>query len=163
MNGTKRKPKATDVIRRRLQYYHNLQIRIDNTEKRIACLDMSMGAPSTTNVTGMPGGSGDGSSKQERDYIKKEELREKLADMYAEENTLREEIEDMIERMENPDEQTVIEMRYLDGVGWRKIAVALFSEEPDYDENEERYRKRTYRLHDAALLTLYRICKENRG
>lgn len=155
----KRKTKETDAVKKRLEYYHKLQKRIDNTEKRLACLDMSMGAPSTPNLTGMPGGSGDGSSKQERDYIKKEELREKLDAMNAEENNLREEIEGMIERMEKPDEQTVIEMRYLDYDRWRDISVALYGDEPDYDENEQRYLKRTFRVHGSALMTLTRLYK----
>ena len=104
-----------------------------------------------------PGGSRDGSSKAERDIIKKEELDEKLRDLYAEENRRREEIEALIERMDDPDEQTVMEMHYLDGARWRTVSVALYGEEPDYDENEQRYLKRTFRLHGSALQTIARV------
>ena len=98
---TKTQPKKTDEIKELLGEYKKLQKRIDNTEKRIECLDLTMGAPSTPNYSGMPGGGRDGSSKTERDVIKKAELEEKLGDMYAEENRRREEIEGMIELMEN--------------------------------------------------------------
>lgn len=162
MNKTEKQPKETDEIKALLKAYTTLQERIDNTEARIACLELSMGAPSTPNMTGMPGGSRDGSSKTERDYIKKEELEEKLGDMYAEENRRREEIEGLVELMRKPKEQTVIEMHYLDGAKWRPISVALFGEEPDYDENEERYLKRTFKIHGSALQTLARIYKSDR-
>lgn len=150
-------PKETDAIKALLESYPKLQKRIDNTERRIECLDLSMGAPSTPNYSGMPSGSQNGSSKQERDVIRKEELEEKLRDMYAEENRLREEIEGMIELMEKPDEQTVIEMHYLDGAKWRVISLALYGEREDYDEHEQRYLKRTFKVHGSALQSLARI------
>ena len=79
--------------------------------------------------------------------------------MYAEENRRREEIESLIDRIEKPDERTAIEMRYLDGARWKPICFALFGEEPDYDAEEQRYLKRTHRIHGTALLTLARLYK----
>lgn len=160
---TERQPKQTAEIKELLAAYKKLQKRIDNTEKRIECLEISMGAPSTPNYSGMPGGSRDGSSKIERDLIKKEELEEKLGDLYAEENQRREEIEGLIELMEKPDEQTVIEMHYIDGAKWWLICAALYEDEPDYDENPQRYLKRTFKIHGSALQTLARIYNENRN
>ncbi len=113
MSQTGKKPKETDEIKELLAAYAAYQRRIDNAEERLAVLEYTMGSPSSPNLSGMPSGSRDGTSKQEREVIKKLELEEKLRDMYAEENRKREEIEAMIELMENPDEQTVTEMRYL--------------------------------------------------
>ena len=160
---TEKRPKQTDEIKELLASYKKLQKRIDNTEKRIECLEITMGAPSTPNYSGMPGGSRDNSSKMERDIIKKEELEEKLGDLYAEENRLREEIEGLIERMEKPDEQTVIEMHYMDGAKWWSICAALYEDEPDYDENPQRYLKRTFKIHGSALQTLARIYRTEHG
>ena len=159
----KRKPKETDEIKELLGAYTKLQKRIDNTEKRLAFLEESIGAPSTPNLTGMPSGGGDGSSKVEREIIKKLELEEKLGEMYAEENRRREEIEGLIERMEKPDEQTVIEMHYLDSAVWWDISEALFGDEPDYDEHEQRYLKRTFKIHGSALQSLARAYKDDSG
>ena len=152
-------PKETDEIKSLLESYQRYQKRIDNTEERLAFLESTLGAPSSSNLSGMPSGSRDGSSKQERDVLKKLELEEKLQDMYEEENRQREEIESLIEQMDEPDEQTVIEMRYLDGANWWTISAALHGKLPDYDEHEERYLKRTFKIHGRALQTLARIHK----
>ena len=57
------------------------------------------------------------------------------------------------------DEQTVIEMRYLDGAKWWAISAALYGSEDDYDEHEKRYLKRTFKVHGSALQSLARIDK----
>ena len=159
MSQTGKKPKETDEIKELLAAYAAYQRRIDNAEERLAFLEYTMGSPSSPNLSGMPSGSRDGTSKQEREVIKKLELEEKLRDMYAEENRKREEIEAMIELMENPDEQTVTEMRYLDRANWREISAALHGNEPDYDEHEQRYLKRTFKIHGSALQSLAKIYK----
>ena len=158
MSKAHKTPKATDEIKELLLSYGRFQKRIDNNEERLAFLDVQI----TANITGMPSGGGDGSSKQERLLLKKEELEEKLRNMYAEENRLREKIEDMIEQMKNPDEQTAIEMHYLDGAKWKAVSLALYGNEPDYDENEERYLKKTFKIHGSALQTLLRIYEKGR-
>lgn len=157
MQQREKRTKETDEIRELLEAYPNFQKRIDNMEERLACLEYSMDSPASSNYSGMPGGKRDGTSKQERDYLKKEELEEKLRNMYAEENRRREEIEGMVELMKNPDEQTVIEMRYLDGATWKEISVAINCGRADYDEHEERYLKRTFKIHGSALQSLARI------
>lgn len=153
-----RQPKQTDEIKALLAAFVKLQSRIDNKEKRIEALELTMTAPSIAGYDGAVGTGGrDTSSKMERNYIKLEELREQLENMIAEENRSREEIENMVDLMEKPNEQTVMEMRYLDGSNWWTICAALYGEEPDYDENEQRYLKRTFKLHGSALQSLARI------
>ena len=151
------KEKETDKIKKLLAAFLKLRKRIDNTEKRLEALELSVGAPATPSYSGMPGGGGERSSEQERYAIKKEEIQEKLENMYAEENRRREEIEGLIELMEKPNEQTVMEMHYLDGIKWRVISVAIWGEKPDYDENERRYLKRTFKIHGSALQSLAKI------
>lgn len=157
--SAEKKPKETDAIKALLAAFTKLRKRIDNTEKRLEALELSVGA-STPSYSGMPGGGGERSSEQERYAIKKEEIQEKLDNMYAEENRRREEIEALIELMEKPNEQTVIEMHYLDNIKWRLISVAIWGEEPDYDENERRYLKRTFKIHGSALQSLAKIYKQ---
>jgi hypothetical protein len=155
--------KETAEIRALLEAYPKCKTRIDNTEERLLYLELMQDSPSSSNLTGMPSGSRDGSSKQERDLIKKLELEERLRDMYEEENSRREEIENLIEQMDEPNEQTVIEMRYLDDASWRSISVALHGKLPDYDEHEERYLKRTFKIHGRALQHLARIYSNERS
>lgn len=156
-------PKETDEIKALLESYQKYQKRIDNTEERLAFLESTLGAPSSSNLSGMPSGSRDGTSAQERYILKKLELEEKLQDMYEEENRRREEIEGLIEQMDEPDEQTVIEMRYLDGASWWTISAALHGKLPDYDEHEDRHLKRTFKIHGRALQTLARIYSSERS
>lgn len=151
------KEKETDKIKKLLASFTKLRKRIDNTEKRLEALELSVGAPATPSYSGMPGGGGERSSEQERYAIKKEEIQEKLENMYAEENRRREEIEALFDLMEKPNEQTVMEMHYLDGIKWRVISVAIWGEKPDYDENERRYLKRTFKIHGSALQSLAKI------
>lgn len=161
--GASKPKKETDEIKALLEAYINYQKRIDNTEERLAFLEYAKVSPSSPNLTGLPSGSRDGSSKQERDLIKAEELEEKLENMYAEENRKREEIEELIELMEKPDEQTVIEMHYLDGANWQAVSVALHGKKSDYDEHENRYLKRTFKIHGHALQSLARVYKDVNG
>ena len=156
-------PKETDEIRGLLEAYIKYQKRIDNTEERLSFLEYSLGAPSSSDLSGMPSGSRDGSSKQEREILKKLELEERLRDMYEEENRLREEIEELIECMEKPDEQTAIEMRYIDRAHWKEISAVLHGNEPDYDQHEERYLKKTFKLHGSALQSLARVYRNIEG
>lgn len=156
MSQTIKQPKKTDEIRKLLDDYVKLQRRIDNAEERLAFLEPRI----TPNLSGMPGGGGDGSSKVEREAIKKEELEEKIGKLNAEENRQREMIEEMIELMDNPDQQTAIEMRYFDRASWNAINAALHGKEPDFDENEnekEKYLKKTFKIHGRALQSLARI------
>lgn len=153
----KKREKETDAIKAKLERYKAMPRRIDNLIERLEALDASMGAPSTPNLTGLPSGGGDGTSKTERDVLRKLELEEKIRSMVKAERELRHELEALIELMASPDEQTVIEMRYLDGARWWPICEALYSTEDDYEAKADKYLKRTFKLHGSALQALARI------
>ena len=149
--------KETDAIKQKLESYATLQRKIDNQIERLENLNATMGSPSTPNLTGLPSGGGDGTSKIERQVAKKDELEKKIRRMIMEERQLRKELEQLIETLKNPDEQTVIEMHYLDHVKWWPICAALFSGEADYAEKADKYLKRTFKLHGSALQALAKI------
>ena len=113
-----KQPKETDEIKQRLESYAALQRKIDNQIERLENLIATMGSPSTPNLTGLPSGGGDGTSKIERQVAKKDELEKKIRRMIMEERQLRKELEQLIETLKNPDEQTVIEIRYTDRAKW---------------------------------------------
>ena len=104
MSQTK-KPKETDAIKQKLEHYAAFQRRIDNQIERLEYLESVMGAPSSPNLSGEPSGGGDGSSKTERQVLKKLELQQAIRDMIADEAAERKELEEMIEQMERPDER----------------------------------------------------------
>lgn len=156
-NTGEKKPKETDAIKKKLEDYAALPRRIDNQIERLDNLALTMGSPSTPNLTGLPSGGSGGTSKIERQVIKKAELEEKIRDMIQEERQIRSELETLIDTLANPDEQTVIEMRYFDRAKWWQICAALYSVEPDYEEKADKYLKRTFKLHGSALQALARI------
>lgn len=152
--------KETDAIKERLQSYAALQRRLDNKIERLVYLESITGSPSSPNLSGMPGGSGDGNSKTERQIIQKEELKSEIKDMTRREYKERTELERLVKEMQDPDEQTVIEMRYFDNVKWRPICDALYSSNPDYIDKVDKYMKRIFKIHGSALQTLTRIQKQ---
>ena len=158
-----KQPKETDEIKQRLESYAALQRKIDNQIERLENLIATMGSPSTQNLTGLPSGGGDGTSKIERQVARKDELEEKIRRMIKEERQLRRELEQLIEKLKNPDEQTVIEMRYIDRAKWWTVCAALYSTEPDYEEKADKYLKRTFKLHGSALQALARLSIEEPG
>lgn len=154
-----KQPKETDKIKKKLERVATLKRRIDNLIERLEYLESTMGSASTPNLTGLPGG-GDGTSKTEREVAKKLELETQIRDMIADEARTRRELERMIALMKKPDEQTVIEMRYFDGVSWWTICATLYGNEADYEEHEQRYLKRAFKIHGSALQSLAKIERE---
>lgn len=152
--------KETDAIKERLQSYAALQRRLDNKIERLVYLESITGSPSSPNLSGMPRGSGNGNSKTERQIIQKEELKSEIKDMTRREYKERTELERLVKEMQDPDEQTVIEMRYFDNVKWRPICDALYSSNPDYIDKVDKYMKRIFKIHGSALQTLTRIQKQ---
>lgn len=152
--------KETDEIKKRLQNYAAMQRRLDNKIERLVYLESITGSPSSPNLSGMPGGSSNGSSKTERQIIQKEELKSEIKDMTRWEYEERTALERMVKEMQNPDEQTVIEMRYFDNAKWRPICDTLYSSNPDYIDKMDKYMKRIFKIHGSALQTLTRIQKQ---
>ena len=67
----------------------------------------------------------------------------------------RKEIEkEIVEWLEYPDERMIIRLRYIDGLSWREISELLFSKRRDYYDEEEKYKKRVYRMHGNPLVKL---------
>lgn len=152
--------KETDAIKERLQSYAALQRRLDNKIERLVYLESITGSPSSPNLSGMPRGSGNGNSKTERQIIQKEELKSEIKDMTRREYKERTELERLVKEMQDPDEQTVIEMRYFDNAKWRPICDMLYSSNPDYIDKVDKYMKRIFKIHGSALQTLTRIQKQ---
>lgn len=154
-----RQPKETDAVRAKLDSYAALQRKIDNQLQRLQALEASIGSTSSPTLTGMPGGSGKRESEEDRYVTKKDDLKRKIEKLEQEERDLLDELEAMIDQLKDPDQQTVLEMRYIDRLPWRPICAALYSAEPDYEENTEKYLKRTFKRHGSALVSLARIYK----
>ena len=156
-NSEAKQSKETDEIKKKLESYAALHRRIDNQIERLENLEAVMGSISSPSFDGISGGGGDGTSKQERQVIQKVTLEETIRRMITDEDRERSELEALISEMEKPDEQTVLEMHYFDAANWWTVCAALHGSREDYDEHEQRYLKRTFKLHGSALQSLARI------
>ena len=156
-----KQPKETDAVKRKFQSYGALQRRIDNDVQRLRMIEASMGSISSPDLSGMPKGGGDGTSKIERVIVQKDELERKIARQRVQERRLLDELEGLIDQLRNPDEQTVMEMRYIDSLRFWPICEALYSAMPDYEEKAEKYLKKTFKVHGSALQALARVYRED--
>lgn len=155
--------KETDEVKDLLNSFKDLQDQIDYEEGRLAFLEDAADSPSSPNFSGSSGSGGiESSSKQSRDYIKREELKEKLSNLNEEESRLRELIEELIRHVKNPKQKAALEMRYLDGASWKAVNVVIHGDEPDFDDLEESYLDATYKIHGRALQSLARIYRSRK-
>ena len=152
MQDIQTRPRDTGEIKAKLKSYGALQRRIDLLITRLENLMEEIDTLPTANFSGMPSGRGQKRpTKAERYTEKKDELEQKISKLTRQERHLRKELEDMINLLADPDEQGVLEMRYIDTQGWEPIAFSLFGMLDEYEDNPERYMKRTFRVHGEAL------------
>lgn len=77
-----------------------------------------------------------------------EEKIERLEEDLARQLTI---INSIFEKLENPYEKIVMQMRYEDRLEWDEIRGEIFGNRRDYSENIEKYNDRVFRIHGAAL------------
>lgn len=64
-------------------------------------------------------------------------------------------------RLKRSDERAVIRSRYLDGASWGDVVDLLYGDEEDLLEREDMYRKRVFKLHGRALLSMAQYIEDN--
>lgn len=163
MQDTNTQPRNnTGEVKAKLRSYGILQRRIDHQITRLENLVETIDSIASANYSGMPSGPHDGVSKAERYVEKKDELERKIDSMIQQEKILRKEVEELIALLPDPDEQACLEMKYVDVMDWQDVAFGLFGMLAEYESHKERYMKRTFKLHGAALQRLSEICWEKR-
>ena len=60
-------------------------------------------------------------------------------------------INPIFEKLENPYEKLVMQMRYEDGFEWDEIRGKIFGNRRDYSQNIEKYNNKVFRIHGSAL------------
>lgn len=71
------------------------------------------------------------------------------------------EINSIFEKLENPFEKLVMQMRYEDRLEWDEIRGEIFGNRRDYSENIEKYNDKVFRIHGSALKHMKELQKEN--
>ena len=136
-----------------LKRYLSLQRQVDNRVEKLAQLENAQYLPA------MPQGDGSKHTPGRSDRMANATLRymeykEKVTPKIAACKAQMQAIEDAVDAIEDPLEQEVLTLRYLEGeagykqMRWRDVALAM------YHSDDEADLTRVYRLHGAALLSL---------
>lgn len=127
-------------------------------DSRIAAMRSRIESARTSNLDGMPRGSGFEGDNVGAALSRLSELEDESRECRAHAMALYHEINDTIKRITGPDspyQRAVLQMRYLDGSKWDEIAEMLFGDDPDdFDLKQDSYLRRVFKLHGAALSKL---------
>lgn len=141
--------------KQQLKDYKRLRKEIECEQERLEMIEVKILGISYKNSDGMPRSSSSEYDKMATQIAYKTDIENNLAQLLQKEKSKRMEIEkEIVERLEYPDERMLIRLRYIDGLSWREISELLFSKRRDYYEDEEKYKRRVYRIHGNALVKM---------
>lgn len=142
------------VTKKYLKSYAMLLEEIEGEEERLKALQSKINGSSIGMGDGMPHGAPD-SDKMATQVCIIVDLKEKLQKLKKEEINIRSNIESALNKyVDLPQERRVIRLKYIDRMDWIEIQQILFGKRKDYYENEEKYRRLTFRIHGNALAKL---------
>jgi len=139
-----------DNIKRKLSRYNGLRFERMQLEEQIAKLEATMYAPRVQALDGMPRGSagGDAMTNLVAELARlQDKYKEKLVKITEAQN----EVENLIENLE-PTERRLMRLRYLDGMVWEEVCVAI-----GYSWRQ------THNIHARVLDKLVAAEKEKKG
>lgn len=148
--------KKTQAIKERLNAHRELLEKLATLKQELEFAEESFGSIRAIDYSGMPHGSGDGTSPTERVVLRKIALEEKVAQKEREiaDNWLT--LEPFVERLA-PAETLVINLRYYYGADWKEINQRLYGKRKDFEEEVDRYMDKVFKTHGRALLNLSEI------
>lgn len=86
-------------------------------------------------------------------------IKDHLRELLAKENAEYEELVAIINALPCVDQRQVVLSRYIDGMAWGTITAIIFGKREDFDEKQQSYQRRIYRIHGNALANANRIIK----
>lgn len=150
-----------EAVKQRLIDLRDLRREIENQSERLERLETKLvgaGAQALTDMPKLPSPSNDRiSDLMQQKFDLEEDIRATL------EHRRRERMffEKIIRRLKRSDERAVIRSRYLDGASWGDVVDLLYGDEEDLLEREDMYRKRVFKLHGRALLSMAQYIEDN--
>ena len=150
-----------EAVKQRLIDLRDLRREIENQSERLERLEtklVGVGAQALTDMSKSPSPSNDRiSDLMQQKFDLEEDIRATL------EHRRRERMffEKIIRRLKRSDERAVIRSRYLDGASWGDVVDLLYGDEEDLLEREDMYRKRVFKLHGRALLSMAQYIEDN--
>jgi hypothetical protein len=141
--------------KQQLKDYKRLREEIECEQERLEMMELKILGLSASNNSGMPRASSSEYDKIATNIVRKTDIENNLARLLKKEKEERNKIEKEIdERLEYPDERMLIRLRYIDCMSWREISELMYAKRRDYYEEEDKYKRRVYRIHGKALIKL---------
>lgn len=141
----------TDVIRLRLEEFHETERDIDNQIERLEHLKAKLYAAGAQVLTDMPRSPSASNDRMAAMLAQADELDSTIRGMVKSQSEEKKRIEYILMHIRKSDERAVIRMRYFDGADWKEIAEMLFGDRDDYLEREDTFVRRAFRVRDDAL------------
>lgn len=148
--------KKTQAIKERLNAHREMLEKLATLKQELEFAEESYGAPRAIDYSGMPRGSGDGTSQTERVVLRKIALEEKVRQKEEEIANNWATLEPFVESLA-PAETLVINLRYYYGAEWCEITQRLYGKRKDFDEEADKYMDKVFKTHGRALLALAEI------
>ena len=150
-----------EAVKQRLIDLRDLRREIENQSERLERLEtklVGVGAQALTDMPKSPRPSNDRISDLMQQKFDLEEVIRATLEHRRRERMF---FEKIIRRLKRSDERAVIRSRYLDGASWGDVVDLLYGDEEDLLEREDMYRKRVFKLHGRALLSMAQYIEDN--
>lgn len=150
-----------EAVKQRLIDLRDLRREIENQSERLERLETKLVGVGAQALTDMPKSSSPSNDRISDLMQQKFDLEEDIRATLEHRRRERMFFEKIIRRLKRSDERAVIRSRYLDGASWGDVVDLLYGDEEDLLEREDMYRKRVFKLHGRALLSMAQYIEDN--
>ena len=153
-----------EAVKEWLNRYLLLMQDADALILRAETLRDRVASPQSPNTDGMPHNSSKDTDRIGNLIALIDDIETEARQKIAEANGIYRELNTTIKRIQgkgSADKRLVLQMKYIDGFKWYDINDVLWLKKTDYTEREESYLRRTFKIHQAALLDIAEILAEN--
>lgn len=142
---------TTRHIKKRLLEYMDAERYLDCQIERLRALESKMYSIGSPELSDMPKGSLVIKDRIGQMVAKKEEIENEIGGLIVKQNGERVWVQAILDRMTRSDEKVIMQIRYLDGNSWTKVAEQMYGKRMDFDERKESYLRQCTRIHSRAL------------
>ena len=111
-------------------------------------------------MTGMPRATNASTDRMADKLGHKEELEQSIKMAVEKQAAERKCLEEIIRHLRNPDERSVIRLRYLDRTDWSDVLEVMYGMKPDFNDKFDSYRRKMYRARENALVNMAKYISE---
>jgi hypothetical protein len=147
------------LVKELLNGFATLRQTLDLKLERMVRLEERATSPAAGELTGMP-------TAHIADLLgirvssladMKDELKEQFKEQIEDEQRKKKQIEHLVSKLTVPVEQTVIQMRYIDGFEWEAVNESIFGRESDFADRVQSYMRRIFRAHGTAIYNMAKV------